>query len=241
MSTGHWARCMMRSARLPTNRSYNAELPLAPITSNSTLRSAASMTILRTGCPAMTWVFRVVTMAMRFALKFPENTTVRQEMSPLILKDVFRLRAFVWRQLSEHPQFCSEDWTDEFDASALHWVALVDGRLAAAARMSVHDRLEGIPDFQFFAGLNLSLASPIASINRLVVHPDFRGMRLSHELDTQRLGAARKMNCRTMTVLESKLSGMERLRALERLGFNPVAPVYSLRDWDWVTPMVLSL
>jgi hypothetical protein len=25
MSTGHWARCMMRSARLPTNRSYNAE------------------------------------------------------------------------------------------------------------------------------------------------------------------------------------------------------------------------
>jgi hypothetical protein len=28
-------------------RSYNAEWPLAPITSNSTLRSAASMTMLR--------------------------------------------------------------------------------------------------------------------------------------------------------------------------------------------------
>jgi hypothetical protein len=36
---------MMRSARLPINRSYNAEWPLAPMTSNSTLSSAESSTM----------------------------------------------------------------------------------------------------------------------------------------------------------------------------------------------------
>src|SRR6516162_11436274 len=55
-STGHCASCMMRSARLPIMRSYNAEWPFAPMTSKSTLSSEASPTMSRTGWPATTWV-----------------------------------------------------------------------------------------------------------------------------------------------------------------------------------------
>jgi hypothetical protein len=44
-----------------------------------------------------------------------------------------------------------------------------------------------------------------------------------------------------MTVIASKLSGIERLLALRELGFVPVAPLYSIPNWDWVMPMVLDL
>jgi GNAT superfamily N-acetyltransferase len=107
--------------------------------------------------------------------------------------------------------------------------------------MSVHGELAAIPDFHIFEGLGLSVEQPIASINRLVVHSDFRWLGLSRELDALRLDAARKVGCRTMTALASKLSGIKRLQALQKLGFRPVAPAYSLRNWDWVTPLVMSL
>ena len=47
--TGHCASCMTRSARLPSMRSYNAEWPVAPMTSNSTWNSPASWTMSRAG------------------------------------------------------------------------------------------------------------------------------------------------------------------------------------------------
>ncbi len=157
------------------------------------------------------------------------------------MREVFRLRASVWRTLAGDSQLYGDEWTDEFDALAMHWVAYVDGSLIAAARMSVHAELEEIPDFHIFGQLRLFVERPIASIGRLVVHPEFRGLGISREMDTLRLRAAREMKCQRMTAIASKLSGINRLHALEKLGFSPVAPLYSLRDWDWdwVTPMVL--
>src|SRR5712691_6074549 len=46
-NTGHGASCTIRSARLPIMRSYKAEWPVAPMTSNSILSSAASRTTSR--------------------------------------------------------------------------------------------------------------------------------------------------------------------------------------------------
>jgi GNAT superfamily N-acetyltransferase len=172
---------------------------------------------------------------------FSRRGTIKQEASPSVLREVFRLRAFVWRQLSQDERFSGDEWTDEFDVRALHWVAHVDGRLAGAARLSVHGRLEDIPDFHIFSGLSLSLTAPIASINRLVIHPDFRGMGLSRELDARRLEAARNMKCRTMVVCATRLSGTKRLEAFLKLGFEPLTPLWAVRDFDRHTPMAMNL
>jgi hypothetical protein len=56
ISTAQCASRTIRSARLPTKRSYHVERPLAPKTSKSALSSPARSTMLRTGCPATTWV-----------------------------------------------------------------------------------------------------------------------------------------------------------------------------------------
>lgn len=186
---------------------------------------------------------RITLNAWTLELNFSSVMTIRQETSPQILHEVFRLRAMVWRELSGDSQFYKEEWTDQFDALAFHWVAIASGRVVAAARMTIHSSLIDIPDFRFFSGLDLRVSPPIAAISRLVVHPEFRGRGLSRQLDDLRLDAAVKMECRSVTVTSSKLSGIRRLHSLQKRGFVAVAPIYSFRDWDldWVTPMLLEL
>jgi GNAT superfamily N-acetyltransferase len=156
---------------------------------------------------------------------------------------VFRLRAVVWRSLSNDSQFYGDEWSDAFDLSALHWIARVDGVLAASARMNIHSDLQNIPDAHFFLDHVSDLVTPIASISRLVVHSHFRGLGISTKLDSLRIGTARDLGCGTVTGIASKWSGIERLQALEEIGFRPSAPLYSLRDWDWdwITPLILQL
>jgi len=179
---------------------------------------------------------------MRSDYKTSKNIIFRQETSAPALREAFRLRASVWNALGGDSLFHAEEWTDEFDAMAMHWLAYVNGSLVAAARMSVHEELKNAPYFHIFGQLQLRVDQPIASINRLVVHPEFQGFGISREMDALRLRAAREMNCRTMTAVVSKVSGIKRLHALEKHGFSPVGPLNSHRgdwDWDWVTPMVL--
>lgn len=153
----------------------------------------------------------------------PQNSqlgTEVREFSPLpseLLSAVGVLRVQAWEASMEQSTGMTE-WLDRFDATARHWVALEQGRPIAAARMSVHETLEELPDAESYAGLfPESLPGPIASLNRLVVHPEARRQGWSRHLDLVRLAAAEKLGCRYAIL--GTASGPHRVSQLVGWGF----------------------
>jgi len=101
---------------------------------------------------------------------------------------------------------------DPLDETAFHWGAYVSGRLVASARLSIHDDLRGAPDGYLFA--ELPVPFPIASINRMVVHFEYRSRGIARAIDMLRIQKARECGCRTMIAAPVKEGGsIPRLRS----------------------------
>jgi GNAT superfamily N-acetyltransferase len=136
-----------------------------------------------------------------------------------VLEKIGRLRVVAWS--TEVPRMREEFpvWLDELDWNARHWVFMCDDEPVAAARLSVHCNLQDVPDCDACSVVfQEPPPSPIASMNRLVVAPTFRGKGLSKRLDCVRLQAAAEMGCKRVIVATS--SGEHRVRQLVSLGFE---------------------
>lgn len=135
-----------------------------------------------------------------------------------LLAKVGRLRVEAWE--TETARAAEQAvWVDEFDRVARHWVVFRDGVPVAAARLSLHDRLAEVPDSESYAGVfSVPPEAPIASLNRLVVHPSARGSGLSRRLDLMRLDAAERLGARVAIL--STASGPRRVAQLVGLGFS---------------------
>lgn len=135
-----------------------------------------------------------------------------------LLEQVGRLRVRAWSAVLPKGAVPTDCWLDDFELAARHWCVFHDGEPIAAARMSVHSRLEEAPDAAVYEGVFFeSPLAPIASFNRLVTDPRFRGRGLSKLLDVVRLSAAREAGCRSVVGVAD---GRERLAALGNLGFR---------------------
>jgi len=134
-----------------------------------------------------------------------------------MLEQVYRLRVQAWR--ARRPDFPDiERWSDEFDAAALHWAIIDNGAPVAAARLTLHDRLDGVPHAEIYADvLPADLPAPIAVLSRLFVMPKYASMGLSRTLDVVRLAYADAHGCRT--VIGETFAGTSRLNAVQELGF----------------------
>src|ERR1700721_244121 len=108
------------------------------------------------------------------------------------LNQIFALRVAAWRQRFVIPPDI-QYWNDAYDQDALHWAILIDDEPVAAARLTTHSRLADVPDAYIYDDILPDLASPICSMNRCVVHPDFRNRKLSRVLDEVRIDEARKI------------------------------------------------
>lgn len=139
---------------------------------------------------------------------------------PALLEDIYRLRVDVWRAAGEDVPGASTDgrWRDAHDAHARHVAFVEDGRPIAAGRFCVHRSLAEVPDAETYASLRAELAAPVASLNRLVVHPSAQGRGLSTDLDLWRIVAAASAGCRTVIAC----AGKGRDRSLLRRGFRPL-------------------
>ncbi len=133
------------------------------------------------------------------------------------MAEIGRLRIQVWAgEADVNPQSLGpEPWIDPIDNGACQWTARDGRRLAAAARMSVHDDPESIPYHAAFQD-RLTGPGPYGAMNRLVVHPDYRGQGLAHQLDCLRLRQASLLGARQVVVVASG----RRVQALEALGFE---------------------
>ena len=136
-----------------------------------------------------------------------------------LLKEIGRLRVKAWAtEVSDLPEK-TDMWLDEFELKARHWGIFNDGQLIAAARLSIHDRLECVPHAHVYQqAFDEPLPSPIASINRLVTHPEFRGRGCSDALDAVRMVAAEQSHCGCCVAVTP--TGETRVRQLRALGFK---------------------
>jgi SAM-dependent methyltransferase len=139
---------------------------------------------------------------------------------PVLLEQIGRLRVCAWATFKE---VATECWLDEFELSARHWVIFDNGQPIAAARLSIHQTLDDVPDASIYEGIfDQPPSGPIALFNRLVVHPAHRGAALSRLFDQVRIAAAIESGCRSVIVQTN--SGPSRVAQLHALGFRDVGP-----------------
>jgi len=136
-----------------------------------------------------------------------------------MLADIGVLRKVAWNAFGALPIFGSsseEVWLDSHDDHAHHWVIRRGDILVASGRMCIHSTIEAMPDSQCLAHLEGRIELPAASLNRLVVHPDFRGAHLAPLFDQARIEYARKLRAKGVLGVTQPRS---RLRDLEGAGF----------------------
>lgn len=139
---------------------------------------------------------------------------------PELLEQVFRLRVEAWKaRVSAFPDI--EQWRDAFDDAARHFVAMCEGAPIAAARLTIHDKLEDTPDAGAWRDLaGAVFPAPVGVITRLTVHPTGAGLNLSRLLDEVRIAAATDAGCRC--IVATTTAGPYRIAQLENAGFRLV-------------------
>ena len=160
-------------------------------------------------------------------LSLPEKTglpdavhCLSQVSFPSRMEEIGALRIRAWRNESgvDAQFFAQRTWVDALDQTAHHWILTRNDVVVASARMSFHDSLDGVPYSSLLPDAYRSRYAhkTIASINRLVVDPQFRGHGLAKRLDQARLSMARREGI-DVVLAQPQLT---RLDALTNLGFS---------------------
>jgi GNAT superfamily N-acetyltransferase len=139
-----------------------------------------------------------------------------------IVEDSLRLRMDVWAAKMGVP-LTWDAVCDRFETTARHWVAFDDERPIAAARLTIHDRIDDVPEADCLGGVFTSPpATPIGFMSRLVVAPEYRRQGVGRRLDEVRLHAAAAAGCRSLLALVFDVSGPARVQHFLALGFTVV-------------------
>ncbi|TDB64010.1 GNAT family N-acetyltransferase [Arundinibacter roseus] len=138
---------------------------------------------------------------------------------PEKIKEIGRFRIKGWKmEKGVDPAFFSKDtWIDSLDQRANHWVITKNQQIVAASRLSFHDSLHDVPYADFMKDEHKRLVENrrIASINRLVVAPDYRGIGLSGLLDQVRIDRAVAQKAEVIIAFPQ----LVRLEPLKKKGF----------------------
>jgi hypothetical protein len=100
------------------------------------------------------------------------------------IEAICRFRASVWRASGTLADgvFADGRWHDEFDDLSRHWIITRARRIVAAGRLSIHDRLEDVPEAEEYLVAGLRLEGLIAAPGRLVVCQSVRGQGLASRI-----------------------------------------------------------
>jgi GNAT superfamily N-acetyltransferase len=113
-----------------------------------------------------------------------------------------------------------DDVVDSYDEIARHWIAVADDQVIGAARLTMHDAVEEVPEAaclgEVFAQ---SPPRPIGFLSRLVVAPEYRRRGVGRGLDQTRIRAAEGAGCRSLLALVYDVSGEARVAQLVAQGF----------------------
>ena len=140
------------------------------------------------------------------------------------------LRSTCWRSALDDLRSLD----DGHDDHSLHWAVTSGTDVVAAARMCKHNEIESVPDPHLWLNPpHTGVLLPVACINRLVVHPNFRGCGIGIALDQARAAEAVALECRTILGAWNVNSGEKRLKQLESQGFVSVNGNQPVPDGDF--------
>jgi GNAT superfamily N-acetyltransferase len=149
---------------------------------------------------------------------------------PEIMNDIGRFRVKTWRnEKGIDPIFFSKDsWLDEIDENARHWIITQNNMIVASARLSFHEFIDDVPyaNFLHYEHRLLFNDFPLASINRLVVSPEFRGRGFAKLLDMDRVKVAQEFGIKEIIAFPQ----FSRLESLEKLGFSLISQLKNIPE-----------
>ena len=139
--------------------------------------------------------------------------TLREVTDPDNLKAIRALRLEAWKDTLSEAALVDMN-NDPMDDRSRHWAVFVDGSIVAAARLSIHVRHDDVVDAHLFEKFDVNFALPVGSLNRCVVHQDFRKRGFARALDEPRIGAAKASNCKSLLSIRGDKKRADDLRAL---------------------------
>ena len=148
---------------------------------------------------------------------------------PSDLAKIHELRQSVWQsepELFDYYKVDPSTLRDDHDGHGYHWIITVKGSVVAAARLCIHADAGELPYQQGFSHLITDIPRPIASLNRMVVHPSMRRQGVTRPLTEARIAAARAKGARSMIVEAVP----NRLQPLLDLGFTELGLTEGTRE-----------
>ncbi len=152
----------------------------------------------------------------------PAHLPMTEVTYPERIIDIGKFRIAGWRdeQGVDPTFFAQTTWLDALDQNARHWIVTDGPDIVAAARISFHDSLADVPYAKMLSATQRwhFTGKKIASLNRLVVSPGYRGKGLSGQLDLVRIECARKLGIEVIIAFPQ----MVRIDSLRRKGFEMI-------------------
>ncbi len=137
-----------------------------------------------------------------------------------LLNDVGALRFQEWsaKGMDMSSSLVKGTWIEIDDYHSYLWGIYHRGKLVASARLSIHHCIDTLPESSLYLNFVDTITCPIASFNRLVVHPSHRGLKLSTFLIEERVQLAYQLGARSI-VFDCPES---RVNAMRKHGFHPL-------------------
>jgi GNAT superfamily N-acetyltransferase len=139
---------------------------------------------------------------------------------PATFDAVVGLRVRCWAAQVPAP-LTRDDVVDAHDGDARQWTAGADGQVIGAARLTIHDGIDEVPEAVCLGGVFAQPPpAPIGFLSRLVVAPEWRRRGVGGRLDQVRIQTADKAGCRSLLALVFDVSGEARVTQLVSRGFT---------------------
>lgn len=146
------------------------------------------------------------------------------------MTEIGRIRYTVWREDNSINEelFPSQSWLDELDSVSRHWIVRdVNGKVIAAARMSLHGELDSSSrDTALWMKIGKPLPLPTCDLGRLVVHKSYRSRGIAQRMNQVRMDAAKAMGSKSVMVTAS--AGNAKL--LKKIGFEDIGETIYFDD-----------
>ena len=162
--------------------------------------------------------------------KYPDRATLEechmviQRVSPFDEEAIAAIGEFRLRVWQAEGQKINESlindgkWNDRLDVepTSQHWVVYIGGEIAASSRISFHRDFTTVPDHNVFEPYVDNTGTLYCSLNRMVVHPRYRGLGIAGLLDFIRIKSAFRAGA---DQLFAYAVGSPRAQSLMRRGF----------------------
>ena len=143
-----------------------------------------------------------------------------EEKEMCFLKSIQSLRYEVWKfrgaDMTNLKSKCS--WGEKMDQMSYLIGVYQENKIVGTGRLSLHHNLATLPDKELYVGLDKYFEPPIASLNRIVVHPDFRRLGIGRFMVVKRMREAIRQGAKSVACD----CPAERATSMEKMGFNYV-------------------